>query len=101
MKSEKCRNAYLLFYEREATYNNRKQRTKAMLDFSELEGSDKPIKELALQDNSSFEFINIVFDQAFMNFVLRMLLQDNPSLSVCKMALIYFHTVLLRAKEKD
>jgi|JI61114C2RNA_FD_contig_31_2419241_length_1461_multi_3_in_0_out_0_2 hypothetical protein len=101
MKTEKCRNAYLLFYEREAAYDHRKQPIKSMLDLSKLDGTDRPIKELALQDNSSFEFINIVFDPAFLGFVLSVLQQPNPSLTVCKMGLLYFHTVLLRARDKD
>ncbi|MBS1889993.1 MAG: hypothetical protein JST59_01765 [Actinobacteria bacterium] len=101
MKSEKCRNAYLLFYEREATYDHLKRPIKTMLDLNRMEGSDRPIKELALQDNSSFEFINIVFDPAFMNFLLHVLQQEAPSLSVCKMVMLYLHTVLLRARDKD
>lgn len=70
VKSEKCKNAYLLFYERNANFDNSTSKPMSeMIKVDDIDGSDKPIMDLAKQDNSNFEFTNIVFDSAFIDFI--------------------------------
>lgn len=101
VKSEKCKNAYLLFYERNTNFDiGTSKPMKEMIRIEDIDGSDKSIMDLAKQDNSNFEFTNIVFDSAFIDFV-RNIMQIEASFKTYQMCFMYFHTVLLRVKEKE
>lgn len=117
-KLPKSKNAYLLFYER-VTYfdeNGKSIRSLSMNDGAETSKALDVIQPKILQeirnDNFKFQMTKYMFDREFSETLQRILkfnvngatFQGKPPASVIslgKLAILYFMTVLLRAQDRD
>lgn len=114
---EKNRNAYLLFYEREAYFDENGNKIPTMLvgdqdrdKRSKVESMSNKILERTKEDNFKFHTTKSIWDKDYSDYVFRLLEQisskkeitdkNSPVFESAKFCILFFLTVVLRAHER-
>lgn len=97
-KTEKCKNAYMLFYERGSCFDTAQKPTKMMLEYPMSSPQQLQLHNMVTVDNSSYEFMSIVYDLNFLNFISELLVLTPAS---GKLGILVFHSIVLKHRYKE